>query len=66
MVVGDRGFFSARKEREAEKMGVKKVALPARGRSSQKTQGAGTTALVSTSTALGAKLDRAKIRSYAS
>ena len=36
MAVGDRGFFSARKEREAEEMGVKKVALPARGRLSQK------------------------------
>ena len=36
MAVGDRGFFSARNEREAEEMGVKKVALPARGRLSQK------------------------------
>jgi IS5 family transposase len=35
MAVGDRGFFSARNEREAEEMGVKKVALPARGRLSQ-------------------------------
>jgi transposase, IS5 family len=38
MAVGDRGFFSARNEREAEEMGVKKVALPARGRLSQKRQ----------------------------
>jgi transposase, IS5 family len=38
MAVGDRGFFSARNEREAEQMGVKKVALPARGRLSQKRQ----------------------------
>jgi transposase, IS5 family len=36
MAVGDRGFFSAHNEREAEEMGVKKVALPARGRLSQK------------------------------
>src|SRR5215472_4270013 len=36
LAVGDRGFFSARNEREAEEMGVKKVALPARGRLSQK------------------------------
>jgi IS5 family transposase len=36
MAVGDRGFFSARNERAAEEMGVKKVALPARGRLSQK------------------------------
>jgi hypothetical protein len=27
----DRGFFSAQNEREAEAMGVKQVALPARG-----------------------------------
>jgi transposase, IS5 family len=36
MAVGDRGFFSARNEREAEEMGVKKVVLPARGRLSKK------------------------------
>src|SRR5215469_11190306 len=36
LAVGDRGFFSARNEREAEERGVKKVALPARGRLSQK------------------------------
>jgi hypothetical protein len=30
------GFFSAHNEREAEEMGVKKVALPARGRLSKK------------------------------
>ena len=36
MAVGDRGFFSAKNEREAEELGVKKVALPARGRLSQK------------------------------
>lgn len=36
MASGDRGFFSAHNEREAEEMGVKKVALPARGRLSQK------------------------------
>ena len=33
---GDRGFFSAQNEREAEEMGVKKVALPARGGLSKK------------------------------
>ena len=33
---GDRGFFSAQNEREAGEMGVKKVALPARGRLSKK------------------------------
>ena len=33
---GDRGFFSAKNEREAEALGVKKVALPARGRLSAK------------------------------
>jgi hypothetical protein len=33
---GDRGFFSAENEREAEALGVKKVALPARGRLSAK------------------------------
>ncbi len=32
MATGDRGFFSAKNEREAEALGVKKVALPARGR----------------------------------
>src|SRR5207302_7585145 len=32
MATGDRGFFSAKNEREAEKPGVKKVALPGRGR----------------------------------
>ena len=36
MAAGDRGFFSAKNEREAEEMGVKKVALPARGRLSKK------------------------------
>jgi IS5 family transposase len=36
MAVGDRGFFSAKNEREADELGVKKVALPARGRLSQK------------------------------
>lgn len=36
MAVGDRGFFSAKNEREAEELGVKKVALPARGRLSKK------------------------------
>jgi len=33
---GDRGFFSAENEREAKALGVKKVALPARGRLSKK------------------------------
>src|SRR5207302_1393243 len=32
MAAGDRGFFSAKNEREAGALGVKKVALPARGR----------------------------------
>ncbi len=32
MATGDRGFFSAKNEREAEALGVKKVTLPARGR----------------------------------
>jgi IS5 family transposase len=36
MATGDRGFFSAKNEREAEALGVKKVALPARGRLSAK------------------------------
>ena len=36
MVAGDRGFFSAQNEREAQELGVAKVALPARGRLSQK------------------------------
>ena len=36
MAVGDRGFFSAKNEREAEEMGVKRVVLPARGRLSKK------------------------------
>jgi IS5 family transposase len=36
MATGDRGFFSAKNEREAEGLGVKKVALPARGRLSAK------------------------------
>jgi len=36
MASGDRGFFSAHNEREAPKLGVKKVALPARGRLSNK------------------------------
>ena len=36
MAAGDRGFFSANNEREAEALGVKKVALPARGRLSAK------------------------------
>jgi transposase, IS5 family len=36
MAVADRGFFSAHNEQEAEELGVKKVALPARGRLSQK------------------------------
>ncbi len=36
MAVGDRGFFSAKNEQEAEELGVKKVALPARGRLSKK------------------------------
>lgn len=36
MATGDRGFFSAQNERRAEELGVKKVALPARGRLSKK------------------------------
>ena len=32
MATADRGFFSAQNEREAQELGVKKVALPARGR----------------------------------
>jgi transposase, IS5 family len=36
MATGDRGFFSAKNEREAQALGVKKVALPARGRLSAK------------------------------
>jgi IS5 family transposase len=36
MAPGDRGFFSAKNEREAQILGVKKVALPARGRLSAK------------------------------
>jgi len=36
MASGDRGFFSANNEREAQNLGVKKVALPARGRLSAK------------------------------
>ena len=36
MATGDRGFFSAANEREAQQLGVKKVALPARGRLSGK------------------------------
>ena len=36
MATGDRGFFSAKNEREAQALGVKKVALPARGRLSTK------------------------------
>jgi IS5 family transposase len=36
MATGDRGFFSAHNEREAQALGVKKVALPARGRLSAK------------------------------
>jgi IS5 family transposase len=35
MATGDRGFFSAKNEREAKARGVKKVALPARGRLSK-------------------------------
>jgi IS5 family transposase len=39
MATGDRGFFSAKNEREAQALGVKKVALPARGRlASSRTQ----------------------------
>jgi transposase, IS5 family len=36
MASGDRGFFSANNEREAQTLGVQKVALPARGRLSAK------------------------------
>jgi IS5 family transposase len=36
MAAADRGFFSAKNEREAKELGVKKVALPARGRLSKK------------------------------
>ena len=36
MATADRGFFSAKNEREAEELGVKHVALPARGRLSRK------------------------------
>jgi len=36
MATGDRGFFSAHNDREAQALGVKKVALPARGRLSAK------------------------------
>jgi len=36
MATADRGFFSAKNEREAQALGVKKVALPARGRLSRK------------------------------
>jgi hypothetical protein len=32
MATGDRGFFSAQNEREAQALGVQKVALPGRGR----------------------------------
>ena len=39
MATADRGFFSAKNEQEAQALGVKKVALPARGRlSSQRAQ----------------------------
>lgn len=36
MATADRGFFSAKNEREAKALGVKKVALPATGRLSKK------------------------------
>lgn len=36
LATADRGFFSAKNVREAEAMGVKKVALPARGKLSKK------------------------------
>lgn len=36
MATADRGFFSAKNEREAKELGVKHVALPARGRLSRK------------------------------
>lgn len=35
LATADRGFFSAQNEREAENLGVEKVALPARGRLSE-------------------------------
>ena len=35
MATADRGFFSAQNEREAQKLGVEKVALPGRGRLSK-------------------------------
>jgi IS5 family transposase len=35
MATADRGYFSAKNERQAEEMGVKRVALPARGRLSK-------------------------------
>jgi transposase, IS5 family len=39
MATADRGFFSAKNQREAQELGVKKVALPARGRlSAQRAQ----------------------------
>ena len=36
MATADRGFFSADNERKARDLGVKKVVLPARGRTSKK------------------------------
>jgi IS5 family transposase len=36
MATADRGFFSAKNERDAQQLGVKKVAVPARGRLSRK------------------------------
>jgi IS5 family transposase len=36
MATADRGFFSAQNERAAQKLGVEKVALPARGRLSKR------------------------------
>ena len=36
MATADRGFFSAQNERTAQKLGVEKVALPARGRLSKR------------------------------
>jgi len=39
MATADRGFFSAQNERDAETLGVKKVAIPARGRLSRKRAG---------------------------
>ena len=36
MATADRGFFSAKNEREAKELGVKKVAVPGRGRLSRK------------------------------